>query len=57
MGDRALPGLGRLVTLAVLNREYHVVQATVMVIAIMFIVVNVLVDVLYTFLNPRAREA
>ena len=53
----ALPGLGRLVTVAVLNREYHVVQATVMVIAIMFILVNLLVDLLYTYLNPRAREA
>jgi peptide/nickel transport system permease protein len=53
----ALPGIGRLVTIAVLNREYHLVQATVMVIAIMFILINLLVDVLYRHLNPRVREA
>lgn len=53
----ALPGIGRLVTIAVLNREYQLVQATVMVIAIMFIFINLLVDMLYRFLNPRMREA
>ncbi|MGH2370806.1 MAG: ABC transporter permease [Acidimicrobiia bacterium] len=53
----ALPGIGRLVTIAVLNREYQLVQATVMVIAIMFIVINLGVDLLYRFLNPRMREA
>ncbi len=53
----ALPGIGRLVTIAVLNREYHLVQATVMVIAVMFIFVNLLVDLLYRYLNPRVREA
>lgn len=52
----ALPGIGRLVTIAVLNREYHLVQATVMVIAVMFILVNLLVDVLYRYLNPKVRE-
>jgi peptide/nickel transport system permease protein len=53
----ALPGIGRLVTIAVLNREYQLVQATVMVIAIMFIVINLGVDLLYRFLNPRMRKA
>lgn len=53
----ALPGIGRLVTIAVLNREYQLVQATVMVIAIMFIFINLMVDMLYRFLNPRMREA
>lgn len=53
----ALPGIGRLVTIAVLNREYHLVQATIMVIAVMFILINLLVDFLYRYLNPRVREA
>lgn len=53
----ALPGIGRLVTIAVLNREYQLVQATVMVIAIMFIFINLGVDLLYRFLNPRMRRA
>jgi peptide/nickel transport system permease protein len=53
----ALPGIGRLVTIAVLNREYQLVQATVMVIAIMFIFINLMVDILYRYLNPRMREA
>jgi peptide/nickel transport system permease protein len=51
----ALPGIGRLVTIAVLNREYQLVQATVMVIAIMFIFINLMVDMLYRYLNPRMR--
>ena len=51
-----LPGIGRLVTIAVLNREYQLVQATVMVIAIMFIFINLVVDMLYRYLNPRMRE-
>lgn len=49
----ALPGLGRLVVTAVNQRNYLVVQGGVLVIAGLFIVVNLLTDLLYTWLNPR----
>ena len=49
----ALPGLGRLVVTAVNQRNYLVVQGGVLVIATLFIFVNLLTDVLYTWLNPR----
>src|SRR4051794_7967279 len=51
----SLPGVGRLVLDAVLQRDYPVVQAAVLVIGVMFIVVNLLADVLYAVLNPRLR--
>jgi peptide/nickel transport system permease protein len=53
----SLPGVGRLVLDGVLQRNYPVVQATVLVIGVMFIVVNLVSDVLYTVLNPRLRRA
>jgi peptide/nickel transport system permease protein len=49
----ALPGLGRLVVTAVNQRNYMVVQGSVLVIATLFILVNLLTDILYTWLNPR----
>ncbi len=51
-----LPGMGRLVATSILNREYQVVQACVLVIAMMFIGINLSVDLLYNFLNPRMRN-
>jgi peptide/nickel transport system permease protein len=51
----SLPGVGRLVLDAVLQRDYPVVQAAVLVIGVMFIAVNLLADVLYAVLNPRLR--
>lgn len=51
----SLPGIGRLVLDAVLQRDYPVVQAAVLVIGVMFIVVNLAADVLYAVLNPRLR--
>jgi peptide/nickel transport system permease protein len=50
-----LPGMGRLVATSILNREYQVVQACILIIAVMFIVINLVVDLLYTFLNPKMR--
>ncbi len=50
-----LPGLGRLVLWAIYQRDYPTVQGTVLFIAFMFMVVNVLVDILYAFVDPRIR--
>ncbi|MCA3070822.1 MAG: ABC transporter permease [Rhodocyclaceae bacterium] len=52
----ALPGLGMMITAATLNREYTVVQAGVMLSGLLFVVVNLVVDQLYTWLDPRLRR-
>lgn len=49
----AWPGLGQLMVQAIATRSYNVVQAAVLVSAAVFVVVNTLVDVLYTVLDPR----
>ncbi|MFW6090639.1 MAG: ABC transporter permease [Actinomycetota bacterium] len=53
----ALPGMGRLVLTGIAQREYAVVQSTVLVIAAMFVLINLLVDLLYARLDPRVRLA
>jgi peptide/nickel transport system permease protein len=52
----ALPGLGMMVTTAVLNREYIVVQAGIMLTGLLFVAVNLAVDQTYQFLDPRLRR-
>jgi ABC-type dipeptide/oligopeptide/nickel transport system permease component len=49
------PGIGRMVVEAILNRDYPVVQATVFVFSLMFVILNILVDVCYMYLDPRVR--
>jgi peptide/nickel transport system permease protein len=51
------PGLGLLVIEAVDSRDYPIVQAVVMCLSAMYIGVNLLVDVLYAYLNPKIRYA
>lgn len=51
----ALPGLGRLVLEAILQRDYALVQGTVLFIAFNFLIVNLLVDLAYVALDPRIR--
>ncbi|MFD1251353.1 Glutathione transport system permease protein GsiC [Devosia equisanguinis] len=51
----ALPGLGRLVLDAITQRDYALVQGTVLFIAFNFLVVNLLVDLAYVALDPRIR--
>jgi peptide/nickel transport system permease protein len=47
------PGLGRLVVDAIFNRDFPLVQGAVMVYAFIFIIANLVVDVMYTYLNPK----
>lgn len=47
------PGLGRLVVDAIFARDYPVVQGAVLLYAVTFLLINLLVDVLYTWLSPR----
>ena len=51
----AWPGIGRLAVEAIQNRDFPVVQAVVLFTAAVFVVTNFLVDVAYTWLNPRIR--
>ena len=52
----ALPGVGRLVVDAVFARDYPLVQGVVLLIAVGFILSNLLVDVLYGWVDPRIRH-
>ncbi|MCX8117613.1 MAG: ABC transporter permease [Desulfobacterota bacterium] len=51
----AWPGIGRLLVEAILSRDYPVVQGVVLVVATMFIFINLIVDILYSYLDPRIR--
>ena len=51
----AWPGIGRLAIQSIYNRDYPVVQSTVFIAAVMFIAINLMLDVLYGVLDPRAR--
>lgn len=51
----AWPGVGRLSVQAIYNRDYPVVQAAVFLLASIFVLVNLIVDILYTYLDPRIR--
>jgi peptide/nickel transport system permease protein len=50
-----LAGVGRAVTEAIATRDYSVVQGFVLVIAIGYLVLNLVVDISYAFLDPRVR--
>lgn len=49
------PGIGRYVVTAITARDYPAIQGTVLVVAILFVVINLGVDLLYAFLDPRIR--
>jgi ABC-type dipeptide/oligopeptide/nickel transport system permease component len=51
----AWPGVGRLSVQAIYSRDFPVVQAAVFVLAFLFVVVNMAVDLLYAWLDPRIR--
>jgi peptide/nickel transport system permease protein len=51
----AIPGLGRLFISAVYRTDYQVVQAMVLLFAVVIVVVNILTDVLYAYIDPRIR--
>ncbi|MHB2167677.1 ABC transporter permease [Alsobacter sp. R-9] len=51
----AIPGLGRLILGAIAERNYPLLQATILVVTCGFVVVNFVVDLLYLFIDPRVR--
>lgn len=53
----SFPGIGKLLVGSILTRDYALVQACVMLIAAAFVVVNLVVDLVYGYLDPRVRLA
>ncbi len=51
----SIPGLGRLTVDAVLARDYPTVQAVILLFSAVYVMLNLAVDILYTFLDPRIR--
>lgn len=52
----ALPGIGDLAVNAIYDKDYLVVQGVVLFVTVAYVVVNFLVDILYSFLDPRTRR-
>jgi ABC-type dipeptide/oligopeptide/nickel transport system permease component len=51
----AIPGLGRMLVDAIVRRDYPIIQALLMVVATVLIGVNLIVDILYAYIDPRIR--
>jgi peptide/nickel transport system permease protein len=50
-----IPGLGKLVVDSVFNRDYPVIQGVVLVTALLYVLINLITDLLYAVINPRLR--
>jgi peptide/nickel transport system permease protein len=50
-----LPGIGRLVLWSIYQRDYPLTQSTILFIAVLFMTINLAVDLLYSYLDPRIR--
>jgi peptide/nickel transport system permease protein len=51
----AIPGLGRMSVDAIFQKDFSVVQATLIAVSVNVLVVNLLVDIVYGYLDPRVR--
>jgi len=51
----AIPGVGRLTVDAILRRDYPIIQGVILVFSAVYVLVNLVIDVSYTFLDPRIR--
>jgi peptide/nickel transport system permease protein len=52
-----IPGLGSAIVEAILREDFPVVLAIVMIVSIAFVVLNILIDVFYSIVDPRVRDA
>jgi len=50
-----LPGVGNLVVSAVIRRDYPVIQGALLVVAMIYVVINFLTDLLYMLVDPRVK--
>ncbi|MEM2237634.1 MAG: ABC transporter permease [Candidatus Caldarchaeum sp.] len=53
----AYPGMGRLIVDGILARDYPLVQGAILIFATLFVAVNVIIDILYAYVDPRVRES
>jgi peptide/nickel transport system permease protein len=51
----SIPGVGRMLLTAIVQRDYALVQGAVLAIAVLFVLLNIAVDLLYGYLDPRIR--
>ena len=51
----AIPGLGRLMTESIVKRDYPVIQGAIIVTSAIFVYINLFIDILYAFLDPRIK--
>jgi len=51
----ALPGLGRLTVDAIVRRDYPVIQGVILIISGIYVLINLVIDILYVVLDPRIR--
>jgi peptide/nickel transport system permease protein len=51
----AIPGIGRLTIEAVTQRDYPVIQGVILIASLAYVLINLLIDVAYAFLDPRIR--
>ncbi len=51
----AWPGIGRLLVSSILGRDYPMIQGIILVFALLFVLTNILVDLIYVFLDPKVR--
>ena len=51
----SLPGIGRMVVKCILRRDYPVIQGAILMIVLLYLVINLTVDILYAWLDPRVR--
>jgi len=51
----AIKGLGRMLISGAINRDYPLLQGTILIIAGIFVFTNIFVDILYTYINPKIR--
>ena len=52
-----IPGMGKYFITSITNRDYPVIMGTILLYAILLVIANLVVDVLYGFLDPRIRYA
>ena len=51
----AIPGMGRLIVDAVSNRDYPLIQGSLLLIAVSYVIVNLIIDLSYLYFDPRIR--
>lgn len=51
----ALPGLGRLIVDSILRRDYPVIQAVILIFSFVYVIINLLIDLSYTLIDPRIK--